>query len=104
MQRLKFEYFRSEKHRRNVAALDCMSCGRGGPSQCAHSNLAVHGKGRGIKAGDQFAAALCPRCHEAVDSSYALTRSQREEMWVSAHIRTVAALKLAGLWPAELGQ
>ena len=96
--RPKFAYFRSQQHLRNVAALPCQSCGAHG-SQAAHSNEARHGKGRSVKASDEFTAALCPRCHSAVDASYHLTRLQRQQMWQDAHERTKAALQALGQWP-----
>ena len=100
--RPKFAYFRSEKHRRTVAALDCQHCGAAGPSQAAHSNLAAHGKGRAIKASDEYLAALCPRCHTMVDESYTLTQEQRNAIWAQAYLSTRKALHIAGQWPAEL--
>jgi hypothetical protein len=99
MSRPKFAYFRSERHLRNVAALDCQACGKGGPSQAAHSNEARHGKGRSIRASDLFTAALCPRCHSAVDSSYSMTRLQRQQLWQDAHERTREALIALNQWP-----
>lgn len=98
MSRAKFPYYRSEKHLRNVAALDCQSCGRGGPSQAAHSNRAEHGKGRSIKASDIYTAALCPTCHTEVDSGK-LTREQREAIWHSAWVNTRSVLVGNGQWP-----
>lgn len=50
---------RDEWFRRAVASLPCMACGIEGCTQHAHSNLAVHGKGRGLKSGDEAAMALC---------------------------------------------
>lgn len=94
----KFPYYRSEKHLRNVAALDCQSCGLGGPSQAAHSNSSRHGKGRSIKASDIYTAALCPRCHVEVDSGK-LTREQREAIWHAAWTNTRSILTGNGQWP-----
>jgi hypothetical protein len=75
-----------------VAALDCMLCGKGGPSQCSHSNQAIHGHARSIKASDEFVAALCPTCHSMIDSSYRLSGEERQELWNLAHERTCKAL------------
>jgi len=97
--RAKFSYYRSVKHLRNVAALDCQSCGRGGPSQAAHSNSSRHGKGKSLKASDIYTAALCPRCHDAVDNSYTLTREQREAIWHAAWVNTRSILVGNGQWP-----
>jgi len=97
----KFSYYRSRAHLRNVAALDCQSCGRGGPSQAAHSNSAQHGKGRSIKASDIYTAALCPECHQAVDSSSTLTREQRNAIWHAAWRNTRSILVGNGQWPEK---
>ena len=65
---------RSEAYRRWVATQPCISCGIEGFSQCAHSNLAEHGKGKSMKACDSATFALCgPRpghqgCHTLFDS------------------------------------
>ena len=95
--RPKFTYLRSKSHRMAVAALDCQLCGKAGPSQCSHSNQAIHGKGRGIKASDIYTAALCPRCHEMVDSSYLLTGEERQALWDQAYQKTQVAL---GVFPS----
>ena len=93
MMRPKFNYLRSKSHRMAVAALDCQLCGAAGPSQCSHSNQAAHGKGRSIKASDEFTAALCPRCHEMVDSSYSLSGEARESLWNEAYRNTQSTLR-----------
>jgi hypothetical protein len=100
--RPKFDYFRSEAHLRNVAALDCQACGAPGPSQAAHSNKAIHGKGRSIKASDKFTAALCPVCHRMVDESYSLTQAERDRIWYEAFRKTRIELAKNDLWPAGL--
>jgi hypothetical protein len=92
MTRAKFHYFRSRAHLMAVASLDCQLCGKGGPSQAAHSNQAIHGKGRSIKASDEYTAALCPRCHTEIDSGSHLTGEQRVQLWDLAYQRTCAAL------------
>lgn len=50
---------RNEWFRRAVAKLPCVACGIEECTQHAHSNLAEHGKGRGLKSGDEAAMALC---------------------------------------------
>ncbi|OYV49303.1 MAG: hypothetical protein B7X10_02010 [Burkholderiales bacterium 21-58-4] len=57
---LKVKPLRSEKHRRNVAALPCVVTGRPGPSQCAHVNF---GKGMGLKVCDSLCFPLSPEAH-----------------------------------------
>ena len=100
--RPKFNYFRSEKHLRNVAALDCQHCGAPGPSQASHSNKAEHGKGRSIKASDEYTAALCPTCHRLVDESYSLSQEERDTIWRRARASTKLELITKGQWPKGL--
>ena len=82
--RQKFQYFRSKKHLKNVASLPCQHCGLEGQTQAAHSNMAVQGKGRGIKASDVFAAALCFACHHDLDAGHSLTKEQKQKMFFDA--------------------
>jgi len=86
--RQKFKYFRSKKHLKNVASLPCQHCGLEGQTQAAHSNMAVHGKGRGIKASDVFAAALCFACHHDLDAGHSLTKEQKQKMFFVALKKT----------------
>lgn len=98
MRHPKFPYFRSQAHLRNVASLACQWCGLDDGCQAAHSNHAYHGKGRGIKASDEFAAALCQACHQLVDQSQ-LPRSEKDDIWQTAYMRTKEKLIGLGLWP-----
>lgn len=68
----------------------------------AHSNQSKHGKGRGIKASDQYVAALCYRCHYTVDQSLE-ARDVKLAIWEQAHERTKKHLQAAGLWPECVG-
>ncbi len=98
----KFPYFRSTKHLRNVASLPCQWCGIDDGCQAAHSNMAQHGKGRGIKASDEYTAALCQTCHSQLDQGNKLSKQERQDMWTEAHKRTYNKLKVLGLWPPEV--
>ena len=98
----KFNYFRSKKHLKNVASLACQHCGNESNVQAAHSNQAKHGKGRGIKASDEYTAALCLRCHYELDQGKNLSKDERVDMWEKAHHRTIELLIAQGLWPDEL--
>ena len=82
--RQKFQYWRSRKHLQNVATLPCQHCGLDGQTQAAHSNMAVHGKGRSIRASDQFTAALCFACHHDLDAGHGLTKEQKQKMFFVA--------------------
>jgi hypothetical protein len=95
----KFNYFRSKKHLKNVASLCCQHCGADGCTQAAHSNWAFHGKGRGIKASDQYTAALCHFCHYELDQGKNLSRLERQALWFNAWHKTVAKLQQQGKWP-----
>ena len=93
----KFEYWRSKKHLKNVASLPCQHCGLDGKTQAAHSNMAVHGKGRGIKASDQFTAALCFACHHDLDAGYGLTKDEKQLMFRNALRKTWSELQARDL-------
>jgi hypothetical protein len=94
----KFNYFRSKKHLINVADLPCQNCYIEGQTQAAHSNWAEHGKGRGIKASDEYTAALCQTCHTELDQGSHLSKDQRRQMWNRAYERTKERLKEQNLW------
>jgi len=50
--------------------------------------MAIHGKGRGIKASDEFTVALCFECHQALDAGYLMTKEQKQAMWWNAFRNT----------------
>jgi len=58
--------YRNKKLIESAKHEDCVSCGNPN-SCCAHSNLYIHGKGRGQKAHDLFVAYLCLNCHDWFD-------------------------------------
>lgn len=95
--RQKFQYWRSKKHLQNVASLPCQNCGIEGQTQAAHSNMAVHGKGRSIKASDIFTAALCFECHQALDAGHLLAKEQKQKMFLDALKSTWAELQTRDL-------
>lgn len=90
----KFKYMRSQAHLRRVADLPCQICGAGAPSQASHSNQAIHGKGRGIKASDEFTAALCPSCHYEIDQGNKLNKEEKLAWWEHAFEATKALLSI----------
>lgn len=100
MNYLKTPLFRSEKHRRNVSSLDCVICGAGAPTQCAHANF---GKGMALKASDAMCFAACPRCHSQHDQG-GLDRDTRRKLEVDYVDLTRAELISRSLWPAEVEQ
>ena len=97
----KHSYIRSQKLLKAVASLDCQNCGSGHMVQAAHSNWGG-GKGRGIKADDNLAAALCLNCHYEIDQGKTLTKDERQDIWSRAHKKTVEALLSRDLWPKNV--
>lgn len=71
---------RSPKRLAEIRKLPCVRCGNPN-SQAAHSNLSKHGKGRSIKASDQFTIPLCAICHAAFDRFELGNREQSEAMF-----------------------
>lgn len=88
----KFQYMRSKAYLRRVAELPCQICGASAPSQASHSNQAQHGKGRGIKASDEYTAALCPSCHYEIDQGNKLSREEKLAWWEEAFLSTKKVL------------
>jgi hypothetical protein len=60
--------------------------------------MAIHGKGRGVKASDEYTAALCYPCHAELDTGAQTSRLDKQAMWRVAHEKTVVQLVLMGLW------
>jgi hypothetical protein len=101
--RPKFNYIRSNKLLHACRYLACQNCGsRAGTCVAAHSNWAEHGKGRGIKASDQYIAALCLECHHALDQGKEMTEVERRAMWDRAHAKTVHEILALGMWPVDI--
>lgn len=97
----KFDYIRSPTLMQAYRKIPCQACGIDDGTVCgAHSNMAEHGKGRGIKASDDQAASLCHRCHTEVDQGRTMSRTERVRVWTDARAKTVAELVRRGLWPA----
>ena len=71
---------RNPKRLAAIRKLPCIRCGNPN-SQAAHSNSAKHGKGRGIKASDQFTVPLCFKCHAAFDRFELGNRAESEAMF-----------------------
>lgn len=91
--------FRSKKILDAARDMTCKACGADdGTVVMAHSNRYFHGKGRGIKAHDCFVAALCMRCHDAIDGrTRGLSVAERQELWAAAHDKTILALFESGV-------
>lgn len=89
---------RSEKHRKNVASLDCVVCGKSGPSQCAHINFS---KAMGMKACDSVTFPACVRCHSMHDQGGVPKAERRQLEWEYVD-KTRAELLARNLWPASV--
>lgn len=77
---------RSLSYRMWIATLPCIVCKIEGWTQCAHSNQAKHGKGKSMKAGDQFTWPACGTrpghmgCHAAHDLCLEMTKAERDAL------------------------
>jgi hypothetical protein len=93
---------RDEWLRRAVSKLPCVACGVENCTQHAHSNLAAHGKGRGLKSGDEAGMALCctrpgePGCHFAHDLLIGIDSDEAEALTYKYIAQTYMALIDAG--------
>ncbi len=88
----KFTYIRSKPLMAMYRTIACQNCGRdNGTVIGAHSNSHIHGKGKGIKASDEFCASMCDLCHALCDYG-GLPREEAFAMWNKAHARTVELL------------
>lgn len=98
----KHSYIRSTTLLRNAREIPCQHCGADdGTVVAAHTNFGG-GKGRSIKADDNLIASLCFNCHAELDQGKNLTKEERQNMWVKAHIKTVHKLTRLGLWPNDI--
>jgi hypothetical protein len=89
---LKTKYVRDKKRLEACRNLPCQHCGaEDGTVVAAHSNEGIHGKGRGIKASDEFVAALCFACRANLDQGR-MTKQERADLWHNAHIKTIKLL------------
>jgi hypothetical protein len=93
-------YVRSPALMHAYRLIPCQNCGRDDGTVCgAHSNWAVHGKGKSMKADDNRCASLCWVCHSLLDQGSRLTEDERKAQWWGAHVKTVMELAARGLWP-----
>lgn len=96
-------YVRSSALMQAYRMICCQHCGRDDGTVCgAHSNWAIHGKGRGIKADDNRCASLCFICHSLLDQGSEMSEYGRRRLWWLAHKNTVYLLVFECLWPADV--
>ena len=92
---LKPTRWRSEKHRRLVASLDCIICGTSGRTQAAHRN---EGKSMGMKACDSQMMALCVECHRDIDQGGLMDRDTRRDIELACVKATRQQMISHGIW------
>jgi hypothetical protein len=78
--RPKFAYVRSETYRRFCASLACFVCGIEGKSNACHPNSQKYGKGKSIKAGDQYVFPLCIMHHAMHDTCFEMSKAERDAL------------------------
>jgi len=94
----KHEYYRDEKLLELAKGEPCLlqatpNClgGEGSTTVACHSNLLIHGKGRGIKADDHHSVWGCSRCHTWLDSSYDADYDTKNLVFQEAYKRQLHA-------------
>lgn len=95
----KLNYFRSEKHRKNVASLPCIACGIEGSTQAAHRNF---GKGFSLKSCDSQMMPLCFSCHSEIDQGGNLDRDTRRTIELAFVKATRQVLINRNQWSPEV--
>lgn len=74
--------YRNRKLLDAVYNVPCFVCGQ--PSEPCHSNLLVHGKGKGLKSTDAAIMALCRDHHMMLDQGREMTKEERREFTFEA--------------------
>lgn len=99
--------FRSEQHRRHVAALACVNCGIEKRSQAAHLNGVEFGKGMGIKVSDALLIPLCADsflrrgCHSLLDQGGVIDKATAVAHQIDWLHKTRDELKRQNKWAQE---
>lgn len=79
---------------KTIRKMICCECGADAPSQAAHSNFGIHGKGKGIKADDRYTIPLCYSCHADLDQNLSQRTRQQQMDWFNEKLeRTNETLK-----------
>ena len=85
---------RNNKRLQAIRQLPCVRCGMMPPSQAAHSNSSKHGKGKGIKADDQFTIPLCHSCHSNFDQYTTMGKEESKQWFLKMLEKTERMLEL----------
>lgn len=72
---------KTERFKRLRLMMCCCGCGRPPPSDVAHSNASVHGKGMGVKSDDKFTIPLNRVCHQNLDQNLSQQTRQQQLDW-----------------------
>ena len=72
---------RDAKRLKAIRKMICCECGADAPSQAAHSNFGIHGKGKGVKADDRYTLPLCHSCHADLDQNLSQQTRQQQLDW-----------------------
>lgn len=86
---------RNPKRLAEIRKLPCVRCGNPN-SQAAHSNSAKHGKGRSIKASDEYTVPLCHSCHSQFDTFQLGNRAESEAMFEQWLVKTELMMRKGG--------
>ena len=85
---------RDNKRLEQIRSLPCCQCGASPRSQAAHSNFGIHGKGKGVKAGDEYTLPMCQSCHSKFDKyEMGMNREQSLEWFIQKWRETNRLLK-----------
>ena len=72
-----------------IRKMICCECGADAPSQAAHSNFGIHGKGKGVKADDRYTLPMCHKCHGRLDR-YEMGMNHDESIeWFSRKLKFI---------------
>lgn len=72
-----------------IRKMICCECGADAPSQAAHSNFGIHGKGKGIKADDRYTLPLCHKCHADLDQNLSRQTRQQQLDWFNRKLKFI---------------
>lgn len=80
---------RDNKRLKAIRKMICCECGADAPSQAAHSNFGIHGKGKGIKADDRYTIPLCHSCHASLDQNLSQQTRQQQLDWFNRKLKFI---------------
>lgn len=80
---------RDPKRLMKIRLMICCSCGADAPSQAAHSNFGIHGKGKGVKADDKYTLPMCHKCHAGLDQNLSQQTRQEQLDWFNRKLKFI---------------